>query len=662
MAFQQKNVPMLTPPNLYFLSTKLWRMFLDKASFIRPPDPSIILHLSALIAASILIGLNVAQYFIGKELQGNINQDGTKMLALQITAKVHELLMLASLSKILWSFVLDHLVTSSGLPLCTLSAGERFADISYLWSFEFRAALRAHFRGKNIFLLVAVVCTILGIIVGPASATAMAPNLQDWPAGQISVPLNVSSDRLCPMVLDQSSTPDMRCTELWQDCTPNRTWSALTTNLFSFWGQEAYGHLQGMPELANLPASQTIRTMRTRFRGPFSLYQPQYTSATVQPVWAANKVNGLRLLWFANNDVNCDRGHGGYCNYKDITWSIPLLQPVVRTLCARVQSTDEVLFPIMAEDVDALAGITLNMTPLGQFPAQRFQLVELGGNSSSHTSVGALVQVPNPETGADPAASYACSIDADWARSSVSSTFLGSPFVVDGYPPDFFEPDAEGSTYSGTRIKIHPSWGVSLNPVVDDSRVSNQTSFDMLYSAGYMPTTSSDAQFKIEAILAVLVAEGMSWIGSEADIGTGVSAADLASMSWDKLPQLESVPGAHRLTFVTSILGYGYGLRSAEAYSVGRLLSLLTLAMYCAVVTAYMITQIARNRQSTRIWENMLQMVSLALQSPSAHPGPSNIGDSKGRALLRRKVRIVLRNGHAGMVLDGFQGPGPTTK
>ncbi|KIX94990.1 uncharacterized protein Z520_09300 [Fonsecaea multimorphosa CBS 102226] len=656
---RQMGIPMLTSPNLYFLSTKLWRNFLSKASgFIRLPDPSVILHLSALIASSILIGLNIAQYFIGKELQGNINQDGTKMLALQITAKVHELLMLASLSKILWSFVLDHLITSSGLPLCTLSAGDRFGDISYLWSREFRTALRASFRGKNIILPLAVVCTILGIIVGPASATAMAPNLQDWPAGQITIPLNLSRDRVSPMILDQDSMPDMKCTELWQDCNPSRTWSPLTTNFFSFWGQTGFDRLQGMPELVNLPGSQAVRTLRARFRGPFSLYQPQYTSATVQPVWAANKVNGLRLLWFRNNDTKCHRRYGGYCNYKDITWAIPILQPVVRTLCARAHNISELLFPIMVEDVNVQAGSSLNTRPLGQLTTPPFQLTAVGNNSSSQTSVGALVQVSNPN-GTDPLF-YTCSIHADWATSSVSTTFLGSPFVVDGYPPDFFEPNSEGSTYSGTRIQINPSWGAALNPVVDS--ISNKTAFDVLYSAGYMPITSADAQSKIEAILAVLIAEGMSWIGSEADVGTGISENNLASMTWDKLPQLESVPDAHRFTFATSVLGYGYGLRSGETYSVGRLLSLLTLALYCTVVTAYLIMQVAGSRPRTPVWDNMLQMVSLALQSPLATTSPSSIGDSKGRALLRRKVRIILRNGHAGMVVEGHQGQGCTTK
>ncbi|KIW76322.1 hypothetical protein Z517_11068 [Fonsecaea pedrosoi CBS 271.37] len=658
MASRLKNVPMLTSPDLYFLSTNLWRSFLSKLCFIRLPDPSVILHLFTLLASSLLIGLNLSQFYIGKELQGNINQDGTKMLALQITAKVHELLMLASLGNILWSFVLDHLVASSGLPLCTLSAGDRFGDISYLWSLEFRTALRAPFRGKSVFLFLAIVFTVLGIIVGPASATAMAPNLQDWPAGQITVPLNVSSDRLFPLVLDQNSMPNMQCTQLWLDCTPNRTWSSLTTNLFSFWGQVDFGNYQGMPELVGLPASRTARTLRTRFRGPFNLFQPQYTSVTVQPVWAANKVNGIRLLWFANNHVECHRGHG-FCIYKDITWAIPVLQPVVRTSCELVQNIDEVHFPSMAENLNVQAGDNQGGISPGPLSPQHFQLVEVGNHPASQISAGALLQLSKPENGTDPVV-YACSIQADWARSSVATTFLGSPFVVDGYPASFFEPNAEGSTYSGTRIKIDPSWSSALNPVVDG--VENQTVFDMFYSAGSVPATREHTQAKIEAILAVLVAEGMAWIGSEADIGTGIPEQNLASMSWGNLSKLESVPDAHKFAFVTSILGYGYGLRSAEALSIGRLLSLLSLGLYCAVVSTYLIVELARTRQSTRLWDGMLQMVSLALRSSTAQPNLARAGDLKGRSLLRRTVRIIVHNGYAGMVVEENQGPGEMRK
>jgi hypothetical protein len=56
-------------------------------------------HLLAIASAIIIVALNAAGLWVGKELTGTSGQDTEKLLALQFAAKLHELLMLSSLGK-----------------------------------------------------------------------------------------------------------------------------------------------------------------------------------------------------------------------------------------------------------------------------------------------------------------------------------------------------------------------------------------------------------------------------------------------------------------------------------------------------------------------------------------------------------------------------------
>lgn len=87
--------------------------------------------------------------------------------------------------------------------------------------------------------------------------------------------------------------------------------------------------------------------MHVGLRGPVSMYQPDFTVATVQPISAAKITNGLRMIWFNDNAGKYARQRGGYCDYQDIEWGLDTFQPTVYAGCNRVNTSQGLRFLIM---------------------------------------------------------------------------------------------------------------------------------------------------------------------------------------------------------------------------------------------------------------------------------------------------------------------------
>lgn len=94
---------------------------------------------------------------------------------LQFVAKVHELLVIASLGALTIK-TFKRCLVESHLPLGLLTGAYRVGDVPYIFSSAFWSSLRS--RGKLLALFVAV-NTIVATLVGPASAILLVPEL-DW--------------------------------------------------------------------------------------------------------------------------------------------------------------------------------------------------------------------------------------------------------------------------------------------------------------------------------------------------------------------------------------------------------------------------------------------------------------------------------------------------
>lgn len=105
--------------------------------------------------------------------------------SLQFASKVHETLMIVSLSKILLHHVRYRLLSSTdqGLSLGLVTSPFRLLDLTYLWSQEFSAAWWGKRRISSsdvISIFAHIYLFILAAVLGPASAISMLPRLGEW--------------------------------------------------------------------------------------------------------------------------------------------------------------------------------------------------------------------------------------------------------------------------------------------------------------------------------------------------------------------------------------------------------------------------------------------------------------------------------------------------
>ncbi len=111
-----------------------------------------------------------------------------------------------------------------------------------------------------------------------------------------------------------------------------------------------------MPESVQIPGHVSVRTLNVRFRGPFDLYQPLITTATIQPAAIADAVDEIREMWLRINGHRCYSARGlkskGFCSYRDLTWSANATQPAVYVACQGGNSTAVPLFPTLARGLE----------------------------------------------------------------------------------------------------------------------------------------------------------------------------------------------------------------------------------------------------------------------------------------------------------------------
>ncbi|KAJ5174516.1 uncharacterized protein N7482_000393 [Penicillium canariense] len=590
-------------------------------------------HLLAIASTLTIVALNTVGLWVGKELTGKSGQDTEKLLALQFAAKLHELLMLSSLGQILFSETVKQLVFGKGLPFGAIAAGLQFGQISYLWSKEFRATSCATFERKYLIIPAVIICTLLGVSVGPSSATAIRPTLGDWPAGETSFWLNATAQELWPSTL--SLTGNQTCTNSPETCGNLGTWTSLADNFFKYWGHEALGNIRAMPESVQIPGEVSIRTLNARFRGPFTLYQPEITTATVQSAAIANVVNTIRQIWLRANGARCYSASGirdqNFCTYQDITWSVDALQPSVYVACNGGNSTAAPEFPTLASGTDqpTLVEHTVNVTDDSHgSAASSITWVNLPSQEFIRASVGALVR---PSFEHHDESIYACTIDAQWANVTIESSFLGLPYIVNGNPPTWYQP--QDGQYHGRHVSISPAWASLVNPSLITAQNTSSSPFDILLNA----TTLSDGESqymaeRIEALLAVLLADRMARVSADATLqGTITDINQVLQISGGQLfepPPLDSE--YQRMTFQTAVTGYAYGLRGTTGIITSTLASILLLLCYVAIAVTHVLYTLCISGVFVSQWQNVLDLVALAFYSnitgiPSMHDTSTGI-------------------------------------
>ncbi|KAK5360230.1 hypothetical protein LTS13_010320 [Exophiala xenobiotica] len=529
------------------------------------------IHFLPVAATVVVTGLNIGTYFVGAEFRGNDTgywQDFDK-LALQVTAKLYELLTIASLGSIMMDILrYQLLLSSSGLPLGILAAKRLFVDTSYLFSPEFRYGISGIDKKKTRAFLALFIsmCSMLALLVGPSSALLFIPQTCDsWSAGGAIFHLVGTNASIWPSQLDARSTGGANCrspseSDLSLQLLNESSciWSGYKA--ISQWFQSAHQGDNSVSILLQDGVGE--RNILLRY---YSLSAAAF-GVTAAPCLYAKMLSGVWLAAIINAnliDQKFDKSRNlAYRAKGGSTSSMDSTLPVVRTTCLTNDTVtfadvaNETYYPLQFEyPTEYLASLKAKGQPydsstvLGrqysfngttyansprfvaiwlETPADEPIGTQISGDSVTGRSSAYLnVQMPHPNSSTD-GFHAACSIDARWVQSRI----LGPPVGQTGgdvtYQAPYFSvhnPDVFPATNDGNwrTVRLKTDWLNTLTPDLGGSDNWN-TLASILSVTGLDNSTGlvydlSEVGTMVAAVVSAVVADGMSRSGYEMNGG-----------------------------------------------------------------------------------------------------------------------------------------------
>ena len=173
-------------------------------------------HILPTVVSILIITVNLQQVYIGIDFKSLIRSETINIALLQTTAKLQELLIVASLASIVFQLLRDELLYGDGIPLGLVGAGFDFTKLSFFWSPEMLGSVRSLFRGSRKYrkmqlVLFLILAGALALLVGPSCAVLLVPQNQDWPAGGTTLILNGTRDEFWPVTVEASPALTMIC-------------------------------------------------------------------------------------------------------------------------------------------------------------------------------------------------------------------------------------------------------------------------------------------------------------------------------------------------------------------------------------------------------------------------------------------------------------------
>ena len=603
-----------------------------------------LIHLPPVAGSLAIIALNLRGYYIGGELAGPSGQDVEKLAGLQFAAKIHELLINASLAALLFSYVQYQIALGGGLPYGAVFAGLQFKDLSFLWSSEYWGAARARFsnpRQKWFLLLSIAAVTLLGLTVGPSSANILKPRLDWWEAGGTNFWMNGTRDDLFPLHYTGALVPPSCAVDTGDASCPSGDWGTLAQNYLSYWTHLRSDDLHdAVPEIVSLSGIRSLRSMIVKGRSPNELYRQVFTWASVPFSALGDAVAEVGKFWTI---AALYVGYGWRFKYRlDARYSVDATQPVVHVRCAQsnwLMNSTTTPNPEFSPSFYNLADIQA-FAKQGEFPAVPYKneslmpaviaalngsnptvsWIDLPGDQFGNASAGIVVTIP-PQS-EEPAVLNLCTVDASLGPSTVQST-RDQMRVVTGD----FEITPEGSTDSSwPKILVDSSWANYLFPTNPNS---NHTVFlDLLVAAGLWESASpsefgvENVGYILEVLFATSIVNGLTRVKynttlagvlrTENDtwqnemmpvgkhVGYGGNAFELGGQSPDSVTQFTAKVTAD---------GYAYNI---DGWTTS--LSIMVHLIYCVLAlghTGYLLW----SGISSGSWDTISELTTLAVNS-----------------------------------------------
>ncbi|GAB7352060.1 hypothetical protein MBLNU459_g2567t2 [Dothideomycetes sp. NU459] len=634
-------------------------------------------------AALVIVIFNVNGYYIGGELSGATGQDEQKLAALQFAAKLHELLMIASLSEVVFTWLRKELAFGRGVPFGAFFVGLQFDTLSTFWAPEFWAIVYdAWARGQ-------------GVSVGPSTANLMKPRLDGWPAGGTEFWLNATLDRIYPDQIQASAATEWcAAQDTGNPSCPYGDYEIIGRDLLSFWPRLT--PMGSMPEELYLTGPFSLRRMEFRHRGQLGDERPiwpnAFTTATVPPAGVSDVLTELGRMWAFAAANAPDSKHFRY--RRDAEYLVNFHQPVVMVRCQNITDTDLIASRYL-EFID-IGSLVEGTGGNKVIPAEYSRNVFWNGSLAIESLDNILENSTTPEalwlddtkllqsTGSTLTAVitmpgstndipyYCCSIDSRLAP-SVGSTTRNSPKLVSGSQEEW----VTLGTYKEDWNRTYPSaeWAKAMFPPTSTDAGTATNVLGRLASMAGLANSTTPADpmndvYIVEMILASSIANALgrinfnlstvgvlrnatddpwdapneSWIDGffpKSQMGSGGSIFDLTATEMEN---------ATKSVMQAEVHGYAYSSAGIEQRAMIGI-----LVLYIIVAGAHITFSMLTGWTFTA-WNTASEIAVLALNS-DRNAAVKNTGAGIGAAAtFEQSVRVMSREDQLEMVFGGSQG------
>lgn len=652
-----------------------------------------ICHIVTILVTIVIITVDAKGAYLGADLMSPVKSETINLMFLQLAAKAHEIMIVASLGIIILQFVRHELLFGDGLPLGLIGSGLTFSDLGFFFNKEFYGTLkyvggRGNKPRKIMFITVVIVAGLTAALVGPASAVLLVPKSQDWAAGGTQIYLNGSAhdfwpddlsgdlSEIRPFCNSSDSTRLGICPaggfhSLWDHWGTVNSTNFRAQDLRSYAkdlsGSDFYWPVSSpssqIPPLYALGISRAANTIAT------TLIQPHAAAVVTLQKLATD----WWKVWTSQRGMTSDQ-------VDDRVVSATFRNGFSAVSCAKPQkllaSDNTVNFPSLNGRFDFAPSLPLAVHSLNHTAANhlRFQWVHLPAKFGA-ASIGGLFETPW-ESDNTSRAVIACTVQAGWVPATV---FINKYTFWTGWYPWNIQYGARTPPWSATshdatngRIHFGDTWLSFLTPTTTSPDIGSwrpSTIESIFLNAGLgssldtgtadwldQGSGSQDKLALIEAIICSVIVDGISRTGSYRVFNTSTPKSTPKSQwplaNYHLLPDFEkrilknelalilpAVSPESLTTIEASMQISGFSLqRSLAAY-----LAMIVLVTHLLMATAHIIYVICKRRTSSS-WGSVAEIIALSQNSQPAFDVLGNTsGGIKSRKTLLQIAKIRVR-------------------
>lgn len=626
---------------------------------------AIFVHIPPIVATCFMSYLVFHEHWIGADLTTNRSWDKQANLLIQFAAKLLEIMIVGSLTTMIFTFVRREVTLGEGAPLAAFFAGSSFSSPEFLWSDGLFAMLRGRFSSiwkKVFFLSFLVICCLLAVVVAPATATVLTPLNDWWMMGGSWVYIDKAGRSIYPRALTSADTVAGQVCEVAGnvDC-PSAGWDSLQ-HLMSYLPDQAVlnvtqGSYIRIPALFPLATPESILQLSMSVREPGSPRGWSESRMTLPHRVTGATLAATTMLW-QNALTLMDTREKKYYRGSDYRYStfqeLASMETRCRVTMANNSTTSANKAPIVFPEVRNEASFKNNIDDMviqnwateifrtnlnSSVPQLAFFDIDPEGDLAANASIGAVVSLPRKGGNS---AFYGCLTNAEWIGADTWINIDNHvrtndwPFVVSWKP---------------TRVvSIRTSFANLTNPRVN---TEGTTVFQRLAAAAGLVNSDLGLDWSIghvETLLNAMLTNGMARTAPAASPIITLKDADGAwwrnffprnkqfgfpesGTAFDVTKARQDV--SQKLHFRAEMKGFAY---SASDDTVRY--SMIGLFVYCVVAVAFIAWSLVAGITSSS-WESTPELIALAMRSPP--PGDEKMPTSilEDTNALRERYCII---------------------